>query len=130
MSKKRSGYFSGLVTGALLGAAAYHYLTSTEDGKKIKEKLRGKALKKVDQLSEAIGDLEKKGEEFKKKAKEIQIDLEQKAKNSSTEAAQEAKKKLKEIEGLRERGRKIGRRFFTKNGHSLSSSSSKKQPKS
>ena len=71
-------------------------------------------------LGEVISDLEEKGEEFRKKAKLLQIDLEEKAKDIEKEVSKEAKEQLANIEKLRERGKKASKVFFTKNGKSLS----------
>jgi len=117
---KRNGLFSGLILGVLIGAGLVYYLTSTEEGQKVKSGLKKKGQKALDDLSKTILDLENKGSEFKKKAKQIQVELEKKTESFQKEVSGEAKGQLAQIEELRKRGRKATKKFFTKNGKSLS----------
>lgn len=73
----------------------------------------------MDDLSDLIDEIEEKGEEFKKKAKQVQAQLEEKAKSIEGEVVEEAKEQLGHIKQLRERGRQAAR-FFTRNGKPLS----------
>lgn len=103
-----NNFFSGLVLGALLGAGFFWFLTSTEEGKKVKKQLKEKSQDALDNLGDIVAELEEKGEEFNQRAKEIQVELEEKA----------ALPALSQIEKLRERGRKAVK-FFTRNGKPL-----------
>lgn len=116
---REGGFFSGLILGALIGAGLFYFLTSTEEGKKVKKKLREKGEGALDDLADLIEEVEERGEEFKKKAKEIQAKLEEKTEDVRKEVAEEAKEQLTHIEELRERGRKVTKRFFIRNGKSL-----------
>lgn len=113
-----NNFFSGLVLGALLGAGFFWFLTSTEEGKKVKKQLKEKSQDTLDNLSDIVAELEEKGEEFKQKAKEIQAELEEKVGDVKEEVVGEAKVGLSQIEKLRERGRKAVK-FFTRNGKPL-----------
>lgn len=113
------GFFSGLVLGALVGAGLFYFLTSTEEGEKVKKQLQKKGKLALDNLADLIEEFEEKGEEFKKRAKQIQGELEEKAKDVKEGVAEEAKEQLTHIEELRERGRKASKKFFTRNGKSL-----------
>lgn len=101
-------FLTGLVLGAILGAGFFYFLTSTEEGKKVKKRLAEKSEDVLDSLADLIGEIEEKGEEFKKKAQGIQVELEEKA----------ALPALSQIEKLRERGRRAVK-FFTRNGKPL-----------
>lgn len=101
-------FFTGLVLGAIFGAGVFYFLTSTEEGKKVKKRLAEKSEDVLDNLADLIGKIEEKGEEFKKKAQKVQAELEEKAATSS----------LSQIEKLRERGR-WAVKFFTRNGKPL-----------
>jgi len=116
--ERSSSFFRGLILGALIGAGAYYFLTSTEEGKKVKEKLKKQGENALDNLGEIVNELEEKGEEFKEKAKKLQKELEEKSKNVGGEIKEEVEEKLTEIESLRERGRKAAR-SFTRNGKPL-----------
>jgi len=115
-------FFSGLVLGAILGAGLYYYLTATEKGKKVGQQVKQKALEKgeeaLDGLNELVGDIEQKGEEFRKKAQKVQARLEKKAKTMQTKADSEVKEQLTHIKKLQERGRQAAK-FFTRNGKAL-----------
>lgn len=116
---RNGGFLSGLVLGVIIGAGLFYFLTSTEEGKKVKKQLREKGKDTLDNLAETISEFEEKGEEFKKKAEKLQAALEEKTKDIREEVAEEAKEQLTHIDKLRERGRKATGRFFTKNGKSL-----------
>lgn len=116
---RSDGFLSGLVLGAMIGAGLAYFLTSTEKGKEVKKQLRERGKDTLDNLADLIEEVEERGEEFKKKAKEIQTELEKKAGDVREEVAGEAKEQLTHIDKLRERGRKATKRFFTKNGRSL-----------
>lgn len=116
---RHHNFFTGLVLGALAGAGLYYFLTSTKEGKKIKQQLREKSEDVLDNLVDLVADIELKGQEFKEKAKLVQNQLEQKAKSIEGEVTEEAKSQLARIKELRERGRKAAQ-FFTRNGKPLS----------
>lgn len=116
---RHNGFLSGLVLGVLIGAGLYYFLTSTEEGKKVKKELKKKGEDALDNLADLIEEVEERGEEFKERAKGIQAELEEKAKDVREEVAEEAKEQLTHIDKLRERGRKATKKFFTKNGKSL-----------
>lgn len=97
-----------------MGVGAYYFLTSTEEGKKVKEKLKKQGENALDNLGEIVEELEEKGGEFKEKAKELQVELEEKSKSVGGEIKEEVEEKLTEIEDLRERGRKAARSFTRK----------------
>lgn len=116
--ERDGGFLRGLVFGALVGAGLYYFLTSTEEGKKIKERIKEKGKDTFGELAEAVEELEKKGEFFKKKAEAVRDELEKKVGILKGEEAEEAKSQLSQIEKLRERGRNAAR-FFTRNGKPL-----------
>ena len=115
------GFFQGLIMGALMGAVAYYFLTQTKEGEKVKKRLKEKSEEALDNLAELVEDFEEKGEEFQARAKEIQAKLEKRAKSVEGGVAEEAQEKLSHIEKLQKRGRLASRKFFTKNGKSLTS---------
>ena len=116
-----SGFFQGLIMGALIGAGAFYFLTQTEEGEKVKKRIKKKSEEALDNLAELVEEFEEKGEEFRARAKEIQVKLEEKAKNVKEEVAEEAQEKLSHIEKLRKRGRLASKTFFTRNGKPLTS---------
>ena len=118
--RHHDGFLNGLILGALLGAGAVYFLTSTEEGKKIKKDLQEKGKDALENLAELINEVEERGEEFKQKAKTIQAQLEEKAQSFQATVAEEAQEQLTHIDTLRERGREVSKRFFTKNGKALS----------
>lgn len=115
-------FFRGLICGALAGAGLFYFLTNTEEGKRVKKKIKKQGKDVLDSLTEMVGELEEKGKEFKEKAKEFQAELEEKAKDLGGEIAQETKERLTQIEELRERGRKVAK-LFTRNGKPLKKAS-------
>lgn len=117
--RRENSLWPGLVLGVLIGAGVVYYLTSTDEGKKVKEKLKKKGEDALGGLGEIISELEEKGEEFKKKAKQIQDKLEEEAKDVKEGVAEEAQKKLDYIEELCRRGRRVTKRSFTRNGKNL-----------
>lgn len=119
--REHSGFFQGLLMGALLGAGAVYFLTQTKEGEKFKERIKEKSEEALDDLAELVEDFETKGEEFRARAKEIQVKLEEKAKNTKKEVAGEAQEKLTHIEKLRKRGRLASKKFFIRNGKPLTS---------
>lgn len=116
-----SGFFQGLIMGAILGAGAYYFLTSTKEGKKVKKKIEKKSEGILGDLADLVDDFEEKGKEFRAQAKKLQEELEKKAKDVKKEVAEEAKEQLGHIDKLRERGRLVTKKFFTKNGKPLTS---------
>ena len=118
-SNRGHNFFTGLVLGTALGAGLYYFLTSTQEGRRIKQQLKEKSGDVLDNLSDLVDEIEERGEEFKKKAKQVQAQLEQKAKNIKGEVVEEAKEQLDYIKQLRERGRQAAQ-FFTRNGKPLS----------
>lgn len=114
--KKGHGLWSGLVIGSLIGAGVAYYLTSTKEGREVKEKIKKKTDKAIGGLGEMVSDLEEKGEEFKKKAKVLQKKLEEKAEEMEGELGKEAKEQLSNLEEIREKGRRATKKFFTRNG--------------
>lgn len=121
MSDREGGgasFFRGLICGVLAGAGLFYFLTNTEEGKRIKKKIKKQGKEALDNLTEIVGELEEKGRDFKEKAKEFQVELEKKAKDVGGEIAQEAQEKLSQIEDLRERGRKAAK-LFTRKGKPL-----------
>ena len=109
----QNNFFSGLVFGALLGAGLVYFLTSTEEGKKIRKQIRQKGEDALEELQDLIKDFEEKGEEFKQKALVVE--------NQLAERVGEVKEEgLEEIEKLREQGRQAVGKFFTRNGRPLS----------
>lgn len=110
----RDNYFlTGLVLGALIGAGLAFFLVSDEETKK---KLKKKGKIALDNLADIISELEEKGGEFKRKAKRLQAELEEKTKDVQEGASEEVEVQLAHIEKLRERGREATRRFFTRAG--------------
>lgn len=90
--------------GVLVGAGLYYYLSATEEGKKLHRKVRQKTL---EGLGELVDEIEKKGQEFKKKAQQVQDKL-----------GKETDQQLDHIKQLRERGRRAVN-FFTSKGKPL-----------
>jgi len=107
-NKNGESFLTGLVLGVILGAGFVYFLSSTEEGKVIKKRLKEKTEDALDSLGELVEEIEEKGEEFKEKAVEIQKQLEEKTEDSN----------FSSIEKLRERGRRAIR-FFTRNGKPL-----------
>jgi len=101
-------FLTGLVLGVILGAGLVYFLTSTEEGKRAKEKLTEKSEDLLGNLTDLVREVEERGEEFKKKAQEIQAEIEGKTVAPT----------LSQIEKLRERGRRAIK-FFTRNGRPL-----------
>jgi polyhydroxyalkanoate synthesis regulator phasin len=118
-SGRNNNLLTGLILGALVGAGLVYFLTSTEEGKKIKKQLQEKGKITLDKLADLIEEVEEKGEEFKQKAKKIQAQLEEKARDIQGRVAEEAKEQLVHIDELRERGQEASKRFFVKNGKTL-----------
>lgn len=116
--KRSDNFFRGLILGGLVGAGVFYFLTATEEGKKVKEKIKAQGKDALGNLADIINELEKKGGEFKKRAKELQVELEKRTKEVSGEIAGEVQSRLSQIEELRERGRKAAK-FFTRNGKPL-----------
>ena len=120
--EKSGSFLRGLIFGALTGAGIYYFLTSTEEGKKIKEKIEKQGKDAFGGLAEVVEELEEKGEFFKKKTGKIRDELEKKVRILKGEEAEEAKSQLSQIEKLRERGREAAR-LFTRNGKPLKKTS-------
>lgn len=116
---RNRGFLSGLVLGTLLGAGLVYFLTSTEEGKKVKKQLGEKSKDALDNLADLLEEVEEKGKKFRQKAKKIQAELEEKAEDIREEVARGAKEQLSHIDKLRERGRQASKRFFTRNGKKL-----------
>lgn len=114
-----SNFVLGVILGALVGAGSYWFLTSTEEGKKVKKQIQKKGEEALDNLADMVEDLEEKGEEFKEKAQEVQKELEEKTQSLKEEVADRAQEGLEQIEDLRQRGQKAAAKFFTKNGKPL-----------
>jgi polyhydroxyalkanoate synthesis regulator phasin len=117
--RHHDGFLNGLILGALFGAGAVYFLTSTEEGKKIKKDLQEKGKDALENLADLISEVEERGGEFKQRAKTIQAQLEEKAKSLQVRVAEEAQEQLAHIDTLRERGREVSKRFFTKGGRTL-----------
>lgn len=121
--EERTGsFFRGLIFGTLAGAGIYYFLTSTEEGKKVKDKIKKQGKDAFGGLVEIVEELEEKGKIFKEKTEEIQKKLEKKAEALRGEKAEEAESQLSQIEKLRERGRKATK-LFTRNGRPLKKTS-------
>lgn len=117
--QNQNNFFTGLVLGAIVGAGLYYFLTSTEEGKRVKTQFQEKSKETLDDLGELMAEIEEKGEEFKEKAKLVQLQFEEKVKGAQTQVATEVKEKLAHIKELRQRGRQAVQ-FFTHNGKPLS----------
>lgn len=117
--KHSDKFFTGLALGTVIGAGLYYFLTSTEEGKKIKDRLKEKGEDVLGNLTDLVEEIEEKGQEFKQKARQVQAQLEQKAKTMEGKAVDEAKGQLTRIKELREKGR-LAAKFFTRNGRPLS----------
>lgn len=118
---REGGFLQGLIMGVILGAGAYYFLTQTEEGEKVKKRIKKKGREALDDLTDLVEEFEEKGEEFRAQAKKLQAELEKKAKGVKKEVAEEAKEKLTHIDKLRERGRQATKTFFTRNGKPLTS---------
>lgn len=118
---RNSNYFGSLVTGILVGMGLFYFLDSTEEGEKIKKKIRKKGKQALGDLADSISEFERKGEKFRTQAKRLQSELERKTKRPKKKTAEEARGKLNHIDELRQRGRSASKKFFTRKGKSLSS---------
>jgi len=107
-NKSGESFLTGLVLGIILGAGFVYFLSSTEEGRVIKKRLREKTEDALDNLGELIEEVEEKGEEFKKKAATIKKQLEEKT----------GERNFSSIEKFQEKGRRAIR-FFTRNGKPL-----------
>ena len=117
---RESGFLSGLILGVFVGVGLYYFLTTTEEGKKVKKQLKEKSEEILDHLNDIIEDVEKKGKEFRTQAKEVQVELEAQVKDARETVANEAQEGLSQIDKLRQRGRVASSKFFTRNGRPLS----------
>jgi len=115
------GYLQGLIMGALIGAGLYYVLTSTKEGKKVKKILKEEGEGVLGDLAKLTTDLEKKGEVFRTEVNRLQAELEERVEDGSEEEVVEAKNKLNHIDYLRDRGRRATKKFFVRNGKTLSS---------
>ena len=116
---KGISFLKGFLLGALSGAGLFYFLTSTGEGKRVKEKIKKQGKDILVSLAEIISQLEKKGEEFKKKAIKLQQELEEETRRVSGKIADGVKKEISQIGKLRQRSRKAVK-FFTRNGKPLS----------
>ena len=93
------GYINGLITGAMVGAAAV-FLSSTKYGRRLSKKMRlsGKTT---------FAELEKLVDEIKQKEM------------GGGEKAKTDKKDLSYIEQLQEKGRAVAQNFFKRDGKTL-----------
>ena len=115
MSQKQSSpiFFSGLVTGAVLGIGAYFFLTSTEEGRKIRRQMKDKGNQALADLGDLVEDLEGKGEELRHQVRETQEKVKGKIEQIGGGFDQT------EIEKIQTRGRQMAARFFTRKGKSV-----------
>lgn len=111
-------FLTGLVLGALLGAGALYFLTSTEEGKKVKKQLAESSGDVLDNLTDLVDEIEEKGQEFEKKAEEVKGMLEEKVGQTTTVAVEEVRDDLTQIKKLQERGRRAIK-YFLKDGKPL-----------
>lgn len=109
--KKDGNFLTGLVLGALAGVGLVYFLTSTKEGKEIKEQLKEKSSDVLGELQDLMADLEEKSAEFKEKANQVQKELESKT-SVGAEVA------ISQIEKLRDRGRSAVKSFL-RNGKPL-----------
>lgn len=112
-------FLTGLILGALLGAGAFYFLTSTEEGKKVKKQLAERSGDVLDNLTNLVDEIEEKGQEFEKKAQQVKGMLEEKVGQTTTIAVEEVKDDLTQIKKLQERGRRAIK-YFLKDGKPLS----------
>jgi len=115
MSQKQSSpvFFSGLITGAVLGVGAYFFLTSTKEGKEIGQKIKARSSQALDDLGNLVEDLEDKGEELRHQVRETQVKVKEKIGQIGEDFNQ------KEIEKIQARGRQMATRFFTRKGKAV-----------
>lgn len=113
-------FFRGLVTGAILGVAAFWFLNQTEKGQEIKKEIKEKSGDALENLNDLVKDLEEKGQDFKKKVLQIKEEFEEKAKDFRQDIIEEGKVGLERIEELEEKGHKTAQKFFTRQGKPLS----------
>lgn len=109
--KQSNNFLTGLVLGVLAGVGLAYFLTSTKEGKRIKDQIEEKGSEALDELQDLIADLEEKSAEFKDKAAKIEEALENKA-GAGADVA------LSQIEKLRDRGRHAVKSFI-RNGKPL-----------
>lgn len=117
--QKNDSFLTGLILGALLGAGAFYFLTSTEEGKKVKKQLEEKSGDVFDNLAGLVEEIEEKGKEFEKKTEQFQGILEEKVGKTAETVVDEVKDDLTQIKKLQERGRRAIK-YFLKDGKPLS----------
>lgn len=118
--QERGNVLSTLILGVVVGAGLVYFLTSTKEGERVKKDLKKKGKIALDNLADLTEDLRTKGKEFKTKAKKVRTDFEKKAKSFKKEVAADAQEQLAHIDQLRERGRAVSKRFFTRAGRAVS----------
>jgi len=116
----KGNFFPGLIFGMMAGAGLVWFFTKTKEGQKMSGKFKEKSIDKLENLSKLIEDIEKKGMEFKKKVEEVKTEIKEKFELNEEEVNDVSKEKLSKIENLQQRGRLVSKKFFTKNGKSLS----------
>jgi len=117
-------FFTGLVLGSLLGAAAYYYLKETAQGQKTAQKIKAGADQAIGNIGDLVDDLENQKDELGQKTEQIGRELDEKLKQVKKEITAEAQAGLEQINELQERGRKIAK-YFTHRGRPVNSKPAK-----
>lgn len=107
----KGGYLSGLVMGAMLGAAAVFFL-GTKKGRKLAQVMQEKGTQGLEDLEGIAAEIEQKGSQFAHKAIKATHDLEVKAKTTKKAVAKVAKRELTHLQKLQARGRAAADRYF------------------
>lgn len=108
-SRRDDGFLAGLIFGGLIGAGAA-LIMAGEDREKIRENLKKKGKKFLDNLEEVIKEGKEKVED---KVGEVRQDVGREAAKKVGKIKREVKKEMKS-------SRLSGRRFFTQKGKKLS----------
>ena len=116
----KGNFLPGLIFGAMIGAGLVWFFTKTKEGQKMGEEFKEKGIDKLENLGELIEDIEKKGMEFRNKVEEVKTEIKEKFELNEGEVDSYSKEKLSKIENLQKRGQVASKKFFTKNGRSLS----------
>ena len=116
----KGNFFPELIFGMMIGAGLLWFFTKTKEGQKMSERFKEKGIDKLENLGKLIEDIEEKGMEFKEKVEEVKTEIKEKFELNEGEVDNTSKEKLSKIEDLRKRGQVASKKFFTKNGRSLS----------
>ncbi|MBI4034800.1 MAG: YtxH domain-containing protein [Candidatus Chisholmbacteria bacterium] len=116
--QNRGGYLNGLVTGMILGAVTV-FLMGTEQGRKLSKKLRYGGKRAIEELEEALGEIEDKKVAMAEKATHVAEEWGERVEEVKEDVAAMVEPELNYIDRLREQGRVATQRFFRRDGKTL-----------